>query len=336
MKKSSALPTFVLSLALFLGVGAYLHFEVLPTMRLGDERLGRIEAKLAAVEDSIALMHFSRDPKGAPAEVILDYLEYWTEREAQYGSSHIERPVILEKMDRGTRALRALGPSAYDAVVAGFEATASDEKKIPYRKRLLKVLRALDVERAKPLCVAQLTTLGLHPEIRTTAGQMLLEIDKGLAGAKLRQIILNETYRGARHTHPAAGGGNVPKGLQFTGYPGFFNLVNLYKQSSDDGKTDVLLVVLNTTGHDVATMQAAVDGIIEKKSSEAVAPLKKIFEEPKYHVHRDPMLRRKILLAVVEIEGTLACSWLKERLGVEADQQISSLIGQFLNQYCGS
>ncbi|MCB9890695.1 MAG: HEAT repeat domain-containing protein [Planctomycetes bacterium] len=332
--RTNPIPVFLASLAVFAGIGAWLHWRLLPALDAQTERLRGIEQRLDRIENSVELLHFGRDPEGWPVEAVLGYLETWAEREQQYGSSILEQPVLEEHIGRGVAALRAIGPSAYDQVERRFVDIARDPKQTPYAKRLLRVLAQLDPQKCRDFLVAQLTDVGMHSPIRTCAGELLQGIDAELAGAKIRQILLTENYRGSRHGIPT--GTTKTGGVPVRGYPGFASLVNLYLRSHDSGKSDTLLVVLRTPGHDVATYQGAVDGLIEAKDPESVETIRKIFEGgPETTLEqRNALLRRKLARAVAEIQGTLACPWLREMFARETDEAVRMHLGQLLQQWC--
>lgn len=333
MAKSNPVPIFLLSLVVFAGLGAWLHWRLDPMLDSHRESLNRISARLDRIEDSVELLHFGRDPEGWPVEAVLGYLETWANREQQYGNSLLEQPVLEERIGRGLAALRALGRPAYAAVEKRYLELGKDAERLPYRKRLLEVLTDLDPNKTRDFLIAQMTDVGAPSQLRTKAGSLLLRVDPDIAGAKLRQILLTENYRGARHAAPGSGGATI------AGYPGFSNLVNLYLRSRDAGKSDTLLVLLRTKGHDIATYQAAVDGLIEAKDPESVETIKALFDNTtaseKTNEQRNALLRRKLARAVVEIEGRVACPWLQAQFANEGDGAVQSFLSQLLKQWCG-
>mgnify|MGYP001232409364 CR=1 FL=1 len=333
MAKSNPLPAFLASLALFAVIGAWLHWRFLPAIDAQTARLAEVNERLDRIENSVELLHFGRDPEGWPVEAVLGYLATWAEREQQYGNSILEQPILEERIGRGIAALRAIGAPAYVAVEERFLAIANDKTQTPFAKRLLRVLCDLDRQRCRDILIAHLTDVGMQSAIRTAAGELLLDIDPELGGAKIRQILLTENYRGARHSVGSGPSG----GLAVGGYPGFSSLVNLYLRSRDAGKADTLVVVLKTAGHDVATYQAAVDGLIEAKNPETVETIQNIFQGGSSVTieQRNALLRRKLARAVAEIQGALACPWLREKFAEETDDSVRMNLGQLLQQWCG-
>lgn len=329
MGKTSPIPLFFLCLALFAAIGAWLHWRLLPTLEAQTAQLQEVRTRLDHIENSIELLHFGRDPEGWPVDAVLEYLEIWANREQQYGNSLVEQPVLDMRIKRGLSALRALGSPAYDAVEQVYRDTEKDRSRTPFRKRLLQVLRDLDGKRSRDLLVSELRTHGAPSPIRNKAAQLLRDIDPELAAQQIRQILLTENYRGARHPMGSKAGAAL------AGYPGFAMLVGEYLRTRDPGKADALVVVLRTSGHDVATYQAAADGLIEMKDPESIETIQSIFENPKTNEQSNALLRRKLARAVVEIQGAVACDWLKQQFARETDGSVRSFLSQLLKQWCG-
>lgn len=329
MGKNSPIPLFFVCIALFGAIGAWLHWQLLPTLERQGEELAEMRQRLTRIENSIELLHFGRDPEGWPVDAVLEYLETWAKREQQYGNSLVEQPVLDMRINRGLAALRALGTPAYDAVERTYVESAKQRERTPYRKRLLRVLRELNPKRSEALLVAELRRHGAPSPIRNTAAELLREIAPERAAQQMRQILLTENYRGARHPTGLRAGAAV------AGYPGFAMLVGEYLRTRDPGKADTLVVVLRTVGHDVATYQAAADGLIEAKNPETVDTIKKVFEAPETNEQGNALLRRKLARAVVEIQGAVACDWLKAQFARETDGAVRSFLSQLLKQWCG-
>lgn len=334
MGKSTPLIVFCASFAVLLLLGIVVRWELLPELRTYRKALEGVGERLDRIEEYLALEHFSREPGGRPVEAVLEHLRFWSDREEEYGSSIVEQPILQEKIRLAMTALKKLGAPAYQAVVDEFQQTASDPKQREYRKRLLKVLRELDPRRAKELCSRLLGTSGRDPQIRTEAAQILLDLDPVSAGAKIRHVILNESYRGPRHRLPTGEARDLPPGLKFSGYPGFFNLVNIYLRSRDQEKVEVLLLLLRTDGHDIATLQAAIQGLEEKKAISALPRMKDMFEHPKTVQQSNTYVRRRLAHAVVRIAGTDACPWLKEMFAQESDGAVRRVLSQLLKAHC--
>ena len=333
MSKSTSILIYLVFLGVFVGLGLLIQQSLMPAIRDQQKTLADVAKRLDRIEDSMALLHFRDDPTGKPVDAILEHVRFWSGQDEQFGGSIVEKPVIERQMQLGVRALRSLGPSAYDAVERAFFEVESDHAKTQFRKRLLSVLVKLDPVRAKQLLVSQLTTPARASQIRTKAGQLLIELDPTLAGAKLRSVILNETYKGVRHTLPTPGSDNPI--IERHPYPGFYNLISLYLRSSDNAKVDVLLVVLNTEGHDIATLQQVVTGLIEAKNKIAIKPLKKLFSHPRSSNEQNPMLRQKLARAVMELGGGDECGWLRKQFENEANSSVRRTLGQLLKAHCG-
>lgn len=333
MKQSSPLAIFLLCFVLFGALGAYLHWGLLPEVRRHNATLESVDRRLAGIEESLALAHFSRDPDKEPIPAVLAHLKFWCDREDQYGSSLIERPILLRNMKLAMNALRRSGAPAFDQLEDAFYKTAGDKQQTQFRKRLLRVMKDLDKDRARELAASVLSTPGTDPEVRIVGGEVLLALDPALAGDKLRNVILQETARGVRHVMPTSNG--LHPGLKFRGFPGFFNLINLYLKSRNEAKEDVLLTVLRTEGHSTATLLAALEGLTAKGTKSSITHLKNLYDEPATTEHRNVYVRQRMVRTIVSLEGTKACGWLVEQLTKSGQPAVQRVIKQLLKSKCG-
>ncbi len=326
MAKGAPLPIFIFSLVVFLVLGGFLGRVLGPELRDQKDRLERIEQKLADIEASISLLHFSAEVKGQPLDAILSHLEFWAKKREKSRPSIVDQQIIDEKIDRGVQALRKIGPTGALAVQAAFFLPENRNKQ-EFRQILLEVMPHLDRDKALKLADKVLRDPGFNSNLRSVAARTLLEIDKRAAGRALAAIIKRETHRGVRNPDPRF------QKYSSGGYPDFHNLIHYYIESDHDAKTETLLLVLGTYGHNAATYNAIIRGLETMKNKRVVPYFKRYFASGLGDLG-NPLVRRNLARAIVTISGSAACEWLKKSLTTERDRGMQAFLSTLYSANC--
>ncbi len=318
--------SFVLMIALVLGMGAWLQSTLIPQMRKNAKLLAKLNLRLDRIESWIALQRFSGNPKGKPEEEIIQGILYWSERMKKRGASVIERELVNEYLDNATTALKGLKKRGIQAVIQTFW-DPKNRKKEEFRRNLLLALDKIDAKEIEEVAAKTLETPGVPSQLRVLAAGILKKHNSELAGQILAKVLLSESLGGIRHPLP---GKVVPDNDRR--FPGYFDLIPIFKETPYPHKGEVILQVLNQSGGDMATKNQCVKALEELGYQEAVPTLKNLFGGR--DSARNPLLRMNIARAIALISKGKSCKWLEERIRFEGDNMVLNRLKQLYRRFC--
>ncbi len=318
--------SFALVIALVLGIGAWLQSTLIPQMRKNADLLERLNQRLDRIESWIALQRYSGNPKGKPEEEVIQGIEYWANRLQNRGASIIERELVQEYMDHATAALKALKKRGSQAAIQAFWDPRNKNKQ-EFRRSLLLALDKIGVQEVVDLARKALETPGVPSQLRVLAAGVLKKHNAELAGQVLAQVLLSESLGGPRHPLP---GKEVPDNDRK--FPGYFDLIPIFKQTPYPHKGEVLLQVLNQAGKDVATKNQCVKALEALDYQDALPALKEMFGDR--NSVRNPLLRMNIARAIAKIGKGQSCKWLEKRIRFEGDNMVLNRLKQLYSRYC--
>ncbi len=318
--------SFGLVIALVLGVGAWLQGSLIPQLRKNAKLLERLNQRCDRIESWIALQRFSGNPKGKPEEEVIQGIEYWANRLQKRGASIIERELVQEYMDHATAALKGLNQRGIQAAIRAFW-DPRNKGKNEFRRSLLLTLDKIGAKETVEVARKALETPGVPSQLRVLAAGVLKKHNGELAGQVLAQVLLSESLGGPRHPLP---GKAVPDNDRK--FPGYFDLIPIFKQTLYPQKGEVLLQVLNQAGKDVATKNQCVKALEELGYKESLPALKRMFGDR--DSARNPLLRMNIARAVAKIGKQQSCKWLEERIRFEGDNMVLNRLKQLYSRYC--
>ncbi|MEZ5989809.1 MAG: hypothetical protein R3F30_11930 [Planctomycetota bacterium] len=276
--------TFLAAFAVVAGLLAWAQLVLLPRMRSVEAAFAEQGRRLEAIEESLALLHFTREPDKDSLHAILDYIEYWAGKLAESGQDLVLYPKLEERLALGTKALRAYGPDAFQALQRRFVAALSEgSAKNGLKAKLLELAKDVDRGQAEELAVEVLTNPSMPSFLRNAAARELLVLDRTKAGDLLREILLYESHKGLRKPdapYLRQDFHRLPAGMAAQSYMGYWNNVMYYLQSDNPQKEDTLLALLLQPYHNVSTYGAILNGLQQLKSRRAVPYLKQLFDDP--------------------------------------------------------
>lgn len=209
-----------------------------------------------------------------------------------------------KEMDAVLRAFATMGDAAWGPLDARMKELKGD-KNFDELKWLLEA--AVRVDRQKGLEVVEAVLRGTRfpaPRLRWYAARMLIDLDKPVAQAVLRQILSTESSRGINPERAAAYGATIPDPAAYA-TTGFHNFVNYYVLSEDPQMESTLLMVMGRSEHDVVTVQTCIEVLGKRRCAAAVDPIQKLYQSPPGTVE-NPLFQTKCLDALLEIQGKQA------------------------------
>lgn len=228
-------------------------------------------------------------------------------------SSSVTQPdyqSALKEMHAALRAMKALGKDAWQPIQARIAELKAREDTDELRW-LIEASIAVD---PKPgLELARAVVLGHKlpsPRLRWLCADMLIENDKELAQATLRQVLLTESSRGINLDRAAAYGAVIPDKAAFA-TTGFSNFVTKYVASGDAKADDTLLLVIGRSEHDQVTVQECIKTLGAHRCAAAAEPIRKLCENPP-GFQDNPLFQKHCIDAIAAIEGAKALPWLEQ------------------------
>jgi hypothetical protein len=318
--------SFGLVIALVLGGGAWLQGSLIPQLKKNADLLEKLNQRCERIESWIALQRFSGNPEGKPEEEVIQGIEYWANRLQRRGSSVIERELVKEYMDHATVALKGLKGRGIRAAVRAFW-DPKNRNKQEFRRSLLLTLDKIGAKEIIEITRKALETPGVPSQLRVLAAGVLKKHNAELAGQILAQVLLSESLGGPRHPLP---GKAIPDNDRK--FPGFFDLIPIFKETPYAQKGEILLQVLSQAGEDVATKNQCVKALEEIGYQPALPSLKKMFGDG--NSARNPLLRMNIARAIARIGKKKSCKWLEEKIRFEGDNMVLNRLKQLYSRYC--
>jgi hypothetical protein len=209
-----------------------------------------------------------------------------------------------KEMDAVLRAFATMGDAAWGPLEERMKDLKGD-KNFDELKWLLEA--AVRVDQKRGLDIVQAVLRGTKfpaPRLRWYAARMLIDLDKPVAQAILRQILSTESSRGINPERAAAYGATIPDPAAFA-TTGFHNFVNYYVLTEDPQMDSTLLMVMGRSEHDTVTVQTCVEVLGKRRCAAAVDPIQKLFQNPPGMVE-NPIFQTKCLDALLEIQGKQA------------------------------
>lgn len=329
----------ILALATALGLlgAGYLMYADLRRAADGlAQRVGEVEAHLAAQERTLQLYRFEQQSKaglGFPA--LLEQIRFWAPQAAVATTPEVKLPVIEEQLRNVCAAMVALGPGAFALLEEAFchSQPGTDHE---VRRWLLTAMIEVDKARAKEFLATVAHGLGVQvsPRLRLFAADRLIELDPALAAQVLEQILTVETHRGldpervapaTLAEHPNAVENLVP-------YRGFSGFISRYVATGHANAQILVRILSRWRDHDLMTLQETVKALGALRSADGVEPIKQLFETPPRGF--TPMFRNYCLDALVEIMGADACSYLKDALRREQHETVITKLTELIKKSC--
>lgn len=230
-------------------------------------------------------------------------------------SSRIPEPdykYARAEMDAILRALAAIGKDAWGPVTERLRVVKADAE-FDEARWLLRAATRVDPLPGKEIVKDVLAGKRLpSSRLRLDAARLMTEIDRPLAQAMLRQILLTESSRGVNLERASAQGYALPDPAALSA-SGFHNYVAQYVDSGDEQIDDTLLMVVGRAEHDIPTIQKCVEYLGKRKCERAVPTIEKLYAKPPFN-QENPLFMNHCLTALNEIQGERARPFLEEAL----------------------
>lgn len=239
-----------------------------------------------------------------------------------------------QEMEAIHRAMAALGKDMWAPLMDRYR-QLDPTKDYDEKHRLLEAALVVDPELAKALLLRVLQ--GYHrdtptsPRLRWLAADLLLKVDKQLAGRTIREILGYESSRGIQPERAIAYQIPIPDTTAMSS--GFHNFIERYVSSGDAESENTLLMVIGRTEHDLPTIQECVKALGAMKSAKAVKAIEQLYRKPPV-IQDNPIFLCHCLDALVTIRGKEACAFLQEALAAGANEIVINKI-RFLMQEAG-
>jgi hypothetical protein len=192
---------------------------------------------------------------------------------------------------------------------------------------------AVRVDKPAGLEIVKEVLLGTRfpaPRLRWYAARMMIDFDKPVAQAALRQILTTESSRGMDPERAAAQNATIIDQAAFAS-TGFSNFVQYYVLSEDPKLDETLLMVLGRTEHDVATLQECVKVLGSRGCERAAEPIKKLYLRPP-GAQENPIFLTYCLTAIAAIEGEKARPFFEEMLAKATTEKVANHLKDLLSK----
>ena len=234
------------------------------------------------------------------------------------------------EMDAVLRAFARMGDTAWKPILARMDELKGD-KNFDELKWLLEA--AVRVDKQPGLEIVKEVLLGTRfpaPRLRWYAARMLIDLDKPVAQAALRQILITESSRGLDPERAAAHNATLIDQAAFAS-TGFHNFIQYYVLSEDPKLDETLLMVLGRTEHDIATLRECIKVLGSRGCERAVEPIKKLYLRPP-GAQQDPIFQTYCLAAIAAIEGEKARPYFEEMLPKATTEKVANHIKDVLSK----
>ena len=235
-----------------------------------------------------------------------------------------------KEMDAVLRAFATTGDTAWKPITSRMDELKGD-KNFDELKWLLEAAVRVDKPAGVEICKAVL--LGTRfpaPRLRWYAARMLIDLDKPVAQATLRQILTTESSRGMDPERAAAHKATIIDPAAFASN-GFSNFVQLYVHSEDPKMDETLLMVLGRTEHDMNTIQDCVKVLGSRRCASAAEPIKKLFLRPP-GAQENPIFLNYCLDALDAILGKQARPFFEEMLAKATSEVVANKLKALLSK----
>ncbi|HEX5051791.1 MAG TPA: hypothetical protein VFZ65_08475 [Planctomycetota bacterium] len=319
------LPIVLLLLcAALLGLAAYALSEVGRRVDALARQAATNETVLRQVQAEVTRMRLEQSAgTQGPAALLMKLRTYAPmlvsarTTEPDYRSAQKEMQAIL-------LAFGSIGEDAWAPIMERLGQLRGD-KNFDEVKWLLEAAVRVDPKAGKALVHDVLLGQRLpSPRLRWYAARMLIDLDKQLAQAALRQIMRTESSRGINLDRAQAYGAAIPDQAAFA-TTGFNNFVQLYVLSEDPKIDETLLMVIGRSEHDPITIQECVEALGKRHCAAAVEAIQRLYKNPPLH-QENPLFLVKCVDALHEIQGEGARSFLEEALRTTDTETVANHI----------
>lgn len=279
--------------------------------RLGAELAAR-DSQLQLILGEVTRLRIEQSTGRQGPAALIEKLQTYAPLLASSRTTQPDYESARKEMDAVLRAFASLGHEAWQPLVARMDGLRGDQD-FDQLKWLLEAATRIDKPAATT--IVKLVLQGLKfpaPRLRWYAARMLIDLDKPVAQAALRQILLTESGRGINLERAAAYGATVPDQAAYA-TTGFHNFIQYYVLSEDPQLEQTLLMLLGRTEHDTITLQECIEALGQRESAAAVEPIQKLFSQPPGQV-ANPLFLVKCLDALASIQGEAARPFFEQAL----------------------
>lgn len=306
------LPAIAFLAALGAAASGYLAMRSQQAFASLEARLAASEGQLQLILGEVTRLRIEQNTGSQGPAALLEKLRTFAPLLASSRTTQPDFDSARKEMDAVLRAFASLGQAAWQPLVARMDSLRGD-KDFDELKWLLEA--AARVDRPAAATIVKQVLQGLKfpaPRLRWYAARMLIELDKPVAQAALRQILLTESGRGINLERAAAYGATVPDQAAYA-TTGFNNFIQYYVLSEDPQLEQTLLMLLGRTEHDTITLQECIEVLGQRETAAAVEPIQKLYNHPPGQVE-NPLFLVKCLDALASIQGEAARAFFEQAL----------------------
>ncbi len=281
-------------------------------MRRLTEQQAENHAVLQQVLGEVTRFRLEQSAGSKGPQALLEKLRTYASLAADSRTAQPDYKNARKEMDAVLRAFASLGADALPAIEArlGQLNASKDHDEIV---QLMAATARVDAKAGSELLRAVLLGLRLPaPRLRWAAAHQLLQHDKALAQALLRQILLTESWQGINPDRAAAFDASVPDPAAYA-TSGFHNFVQWYIRSDDPQLEGTLLMVLGRTEHDAVTIQECMKALGERRCARAVEAIEKAYLKPPLG-RENPVFQKICLNSLFDIRHAEAKPFLEQAL----------------------
>ena len=330
-RRSTVTPLLSVALIGTLAFAGYSGMKAENALAAQREQLQKNGETLSELLGEVTRMRLEQTSVGKGPDALLEKLKVYAPMTANARITEPDFQNAKKELVAIVRAFESLGTSAWEPITKRLREVDA-RKDFNEIKVLTEIAIRLNGPAGKQIAKDVLQGRRLpSPRLRWMAADLLLSHDKPLAGQLLRQILMTESSRGIDLNRVQGNGQPIPDKAAFA-TTGFNNYVQRYILSDDPKIEETLHVMLSRIEHDAITIQDCIKELGRRKSTAALATIKKVYDNPPLE-QQNPLFLTICIRAVNEIEGKQAVEWFEEKLKSAPTDTVANAIQAVLEEH---
>ena len=336
--RSTAATLLPIALIAAIGFAGYAWLRTESVLAAQGEQLKSQDAQLKKVDETlkemlreVTRMRIEQSSEGQGPQALLDKLKVYAPMASDARITEPDFQNAKREIVAIVRAFEACGESAWEPVT---ERLREADVKVDFDeiKLLMEIAIRLDPKAGKQIAKDVLQGQRMpYPRLRWWAADLLVRHDKPLAGQLLRQILMTESSRGVNMNRAQGAGIQIPDKAAYA-TTGFNNFVQRYILSEDSKLESTLTLMLTRVEHDAITIQECIKELGKRKSQQALASIKKVYDNPPLE-QQNPLFLSICVRAIDEIEGKECVAWMEEKLKTAPTDTVANSIQTVLDKH---
>ncbi|MFT4512014.1 MAG: hypothetical protein ACI89X_000638 [Planctomycetota bacterium] len=327
--RSTVLPLLSIALIGAIGFAGYTLLQAETVLAAQSVQLKKVDETLEKMLGEITRMRLEQTSDGQGPLALMEKLKVYAPLTADARITEPDFHNARRELLAIVRAFESCGDDAWEPVTKRLrEADAKED--FNEIKWLMEIAIRLDAKAGKQIAKEVLQGHRLpSPRLRWWAADLLVSHDPQLAGQLLRKILMTESSRGVNINRMQ--GAAMPDRAAYA-TTGFNNFVQRYIRSGDSKLEETLTLLLTRIEHDAITVQECIKELGKRKSQQALASIKKVYDNPPLE-QQNPLFLNICISAVDKIEGAACVAWMEEKLKTAPTDAVANAIQTVLDKH---